>query len=89
MKNALKPEQQALCLSSTEIPLSIYLCGECIGKQIKEVEETNKITKAFKQIPDKMRSSGFNHIFRAYFLSLDSVSPLGVIFYGKALITKQ
>ena len=58
MKNALKPEYQALCLSSTEISHSPYLFGEDIGKRIKEVEEANKITKAFKQIPEKMRSSG-------------------------------
>ena len=33
MKNALKPEYQVLCLSSTEIPHSPYLFGEDIGKQ--------------------------------------------------------
>ena len=48
MKNALKPEYQTLCSSSTEIAHLPYLFGEDIGKQIKDVEETNKITKAFK-----------------------------------------
>ena len=52
MKNALKPEYQTLCSSSTEIAHSPYLFGEDIGKQIKDVEETNKITKAFKPTPN-------------------------------------
>ena len=53
MTNALKPEYRTLCISSTEIPHLPYLFGEDMGKQIKEVEETNKITKAFKRAPEK------------------------------------
>ena len=59
MKNALKPEYQTLCSSSTEIAHSPYLFGEDIGKQIKDVEETNKITKAFKPTPNEGREHHF------------------------------
>ena len=58
MKNALKPEYQTLCSSSTEIAHSPYLFGEAIGKQIKDVEERNKITKAFKPTPNNGRARG-------------------------------
>eukprot|EP00112_Aurelia_sp_Birch-Aquarium-sp1_P021700 Seg5905.2 transcript_id=Seg5905.2/GoldUCD/mRNA.D3Y31 product="hypothetical protein" protein_id=Seg5905.2/GoldUCD/D3Y31 len=59
MKNALKPEYQTLCSPSTEIAHSPHLFGEDIGKQIKDVEETNKITKAFKPSPNKGREQNF------------------------------
>ena len=61
LKNALRPEFQALCSASTEIPHSSYLFGDDFGKQIKEVEETNKITKAFKPVSLKPRETVFSN----------------------------
>ncbi len=52
---------EARISASTEIPHSSYLFGEDFEKLIKEVEETNKITKAFKPVSLKPRETAFSN----------------------------
>ena len=47
MKNALKPEYQALCLSSMEIPHSPYLLVKILGNKYRK---SRKQTKSLKPL---------------------------------------
>eukprot|EP00794_Sanderia_malayensis_P001658 gene1658-1847_t len=61
LKSGLRPEYQGLCSYSNELPHSEYLFGKDIGKKIKEVDKTNRITRDFRPVSAiALRHSGKN-----------------------------